>query len=261
VVSTSLENEDESREWSPDRPLVETICGLNFRLLPHLTGPTIGLFWNEMKDEFPSCRSMPRLHQKKIVIGPVPEPRIWLLDEAEKRILQLQNDSLLLNWRRSRKDDHYPRFSKILEDFRTYLGRLTTFLQDEKIGRLSPTGVQMTYINQALYPDDVSKAAYLSKLFPDIAWRGNEERYLPDPDNLDLNTSFHLPGDLGRLAFRISSPVKPMSWLAAEGLAVRFDISVSAEAKGQVELGEIFEWFGKANQAINGAFQDLVRVD
>ena len=259
-VSDSPERDDSSLKWSRERPLVELICGINFRLIPHLTGPTIGLFWNQLEREFPKCRTMPRLHQSNIVIGPLPEPRVWLLDQDEGRILQIQNDTLLLNWRRSEKNDQYPRFSRILEDYRRYFGRLESFLSERGLGQIAPTGVQMSYINQVLYPEEVSKAVFLSEIFPDIAWRGKSKKYLPEPGNLDLSTSFHLPEDLGRLTFNITSPVKPIAWLSKDGQALRFDISVTASAVGEVSSDELFAWFGKANEAINGAFQDLVHA-
>ena len=40
-------------------------------------------------------------------------PRLWLMNEEESRLLQLQQDRLVVNWRKLPSDTPYPHYQSI----------------------------------------------------------------------------------------------------------------------------------------------------
>lgn len=90
----------------------------------------------------PSIRRTPRLQ----IVENREAPRVWLVTSDGRRVVQLQNDLLFLNWRR-RGDEAYPRFERLLEEFDTVRSRYELMLAES--GKLIPpvSVVEVTYIN------------------------------------------------------------------------------------------------------------------
>lgn len=90
-------------------PIFEVVCGVHFTQLTELDPLVQGLFWSEIQDEYPAKNIRPPLNLEE----PVSDPssfriRSWFRGADENYLLQLQDDRLLLNWRRS--NGTYPRF-------------------------------------------------------------------------------------------------------------------------------------------------------
>lgn len=95
-------------------PIFEVICGIHFSSVEKLDALSQGLFWANVRDDFPAGEvkaplSPPRL---KLSDGP-PRIRSWLKSEKDDFLIQLQDDRFYLNWRRS--DQEYPRFGSVDE--------------------------------------------------------------------------------------------------------------------------------------------------
>lgn len=142
-------------------PAVEVVVGVEFLPLPGL-GPIklVGLhgLW---ADRFPKLLEQPALpptappasgaqgfFQFQISLG-APALRLWMLNESEDELLQVQNDRLVLNWRRTLGDDRtYPRYDylrdiyqRVYADFHEQVARLN-------VGTFRPHTAVVSYMNR-----------------------------------------------------------------------------------------------------------------
>lgn len=143
-------------------PVVEVIIGAQFEPIRQFRQAHIGLFWNEIRADYPVVQDQPRLETPVepidwAPIGPSfhievldspPVQRAWFVSSDDSLLVQVQNDRLIHNWRH--RGEGYPRFEPLLERF---WSRLDTY--EKVIGRadLQMTSVQqieVTYVNWVL---------------------------------------------------------------------------------------------------------------
>ena len=72
------------------------------------------------------------------VIDETQTPRLWLQNEAGNRVLQLQQDRVVVNWQKGGTDDPYPRYASIRESLVEAWGRLMAVVSD--MGLVSSSG-------------------------------------------------------------------------------------------------------------------------
>src|ERR1700675_5095605 len=97
-------------------PVIETVLSLQFSPLEKFGIPHFGLYWQKIRNEYPRVELHPPLasvteeygpsliHQKiglRIGLGfPIGSPvRCWYVDESDNRLLQVQSDHFVYNWR------------------------------------------------------------------------------------------------------------------------------------------------------------------
>jgi hypothetical protein len=61
---------------------------------------------------------------------------VWLLAEDGRRLLQLQRDRFLYNWKRTADDPGYPSYDRIIVEFEKWFAEFTTFIREQGIGDL-----------------------------------------------------------------------------------------------------------------------------
>lgn len=96
-----------------DPPVVETVLGVQFAPLQGWSVPHFGLFWNEIKNEYPNFQVQPPVpgdvgFSVGLEIGPRVAPRLevsaiapvrcWLFNESRSRLIQVQSDRFMHNW-------------------------------------------------------------------------------------------------------------------------------------------------------------------
>ena len=93
-------------------------------------------------DDFPSVQERAPLP----MMGPDPDdpevslevsdeaqtPRLWLQNEAGNRVLQLQQDRIVVNWQKGGSGDTYPRFATIRKSLVEAWGRLNQTMEAHK---------------------------------------------------------------------------------------------------------------------------------
>lgn len=141
-------------------PVVEVAVGVEFLQLPGL-GPIklVGLYelWS---DRFPKIREQPALPPTAPVSTPrgfqfrvarigVPALRLWMLNESEDELLQIQNDRLLLNWRRATGGSHtYPRYDYLRGVYQSVYADFQTQVAQSNVGTFRPHTAVVTYVNR-----------------------------------------------------------------------------------------------------------------
>jgi uncharacterized protein (TIGR04255 family) len=145
-----------------DPPVNEVVIGVQFNRTA-ITGAHIGLFWEELRDEFPKASEQPPLEPKieplqlRHFSAPILEltfwrgSRYWLTSEDDVQLIQIQADRLLYNWRRGPRNAAYPHFEALQEKFWSIAEKWSNFLKKEGQS-LKLTQWELTYINHILTP-------------------------------------------------------------------------------------------------------------
>jgi uncharacterized protein (TIGR04255 family) len=242
-------------------PVIEVVCGIEFNALEKFKAPYLGLFWHQLRDRFTTCEHAPplgafTLPKDDIGIQFPPLPRVWLINELQNKLIQLQNDRFLFNWRRMTPDEPYPHYDEIIQEFRENLRLFQDFVQTESLGSISLIENELSYINHIPIGDGWNSLSEIGEIFPDLSWSQNEERFLPKPENWNWRTAFKLPNDRGQLLIRLHSASRKVDQAKLLILEVK--------AKGLIEsnVGDsTWEWFNIAHEWIVRGFTDLTGSD
>ena len=109
-------------------PLNEVVAGVQFEPLERFHAAHLGLYWARVRDRYPSTEDQPPLaHMKERERPPQPftqaslmfqagpiVPRCWFLDESKTKLIQIQPDRFLRNWRQIEGTEAYPRFGTLM---------------------------------------------------------------------------------------------------------------------------------------------------
>ncbi len=160
-------------------PLVEVVVGIQFEHLPLLTSARIGAFWSELGQEFSGTEDQPPLPPITERFGqPDIQPisfqvhsayqplRVWFVNEDRTKIIQVQPDRFLFNWRKADgANNEYPRFSIIRETFLQQLERLIQYVENNNLGKVIPTYCEVSYVNHILPNQEWKRHADFENVF------------------------------------------------------------------------------------------------
>lgn len=248
-------------------PVTEVVCGVLFDPIQTLLAPHLGLLWEKFKPEYTTCQEVAPLASVMEHFGaPLsvnlelsdtpPLPRIWFVHTDENRIVQVQRDRFLHNWRKARPDDAYPRYQNVIEMFRERLSGLETFLQENELGKVVPRQYELTYVNEIPRTEGWEVSRDVGKVFPDFAWRLKTDRFLSTPEDINWRTSFLLPTGEGRLHATLRSAMRNK-----DGQPV-FIFELTVRGMGQDSSREaMWRWFDLAREWIVRGFTDLTDQD
>jgi uncharacterized protein (TIGR04255 family) len=142
-------------------PVVETVLGIQFDLLPTFTNAHLGAFWQSLGEDWPSVSDAPatgpdyeRFGEDQIWarigfqfrLEQVPPARIQIRNKSNDRMIQIQNGRLHYNWL-GRNGSEYARYQTINEEFAGVVEKLTAFVQKLKLGELRTNQWEVTYVN------------------------------------------------------------------------------------------------------------------
>ncbi len=203
-------------------PVIEVVCGVQFEPLEKLSAPLVGVFWQGLRDTYPTTQAMPVLVPQfeafpskgsvSLAWGVVdvpPLPRSFFIggEGEENWLMQLQADRFLHNWRRIKPEDEYPHFETVFEKFWNNWLRFQEFCATEAVGSPAVTQLEVTYINHVPAGNGWSRVSEVGNVFPEFNWRATD-RFLPEPDSLSWKASFVLPEQQGRLRVSVNHALR-----------------------------------------------------
>lgn len=244
-------------------PVIEVVYGVQFEPLG-LQCPTIGLFWQAVRQEYPSFAENPPLApvierfdpdrrtetQIELMARP-PLPRLWFIDRTENWLIQVQDDRFLYNWKRVKDQDAYPRFEVVSTKFFEAWERFQGFCQSEGLPLPSVNQLEMTYINHIRVTDVEAYVRDASNIFPDMRWRETHE-FLPSPEILAWKTSFLFPDRQGRLHVSMRHAIRRKD----QQRVLLLELTARGAAASK-ERESIRAWFAMAREWIVRGFADL----
>lgn len=245
-----------------DPPLTEVVWDLAFHQIPDLGASASGWWRDLLRDEYPQHEIHPALppliHPKvaaQMGVGIMLEPasggtRTWNVSEDGQLVVQLQQDRLILNWRRLPEGDSYPRYERLAAEFERLVTKLNGLLK-EKLGgaAIRPMRLEIVYQNM-IEPEEGIWADFgdVGAVFPWLAIPSG----IPAPNALQVHVESPMNTEgsgLRTLAFDVaparnnqtgtgvlSLRVASTAWLAHDTL----ETALAAASEAHIEIVAFF---------------------
>jgi uncharacterized protein (TIGR04255 family) len=223
--------------------------------------PHVGVFWDQIKGEFPTCKEveplMPVIEGSDnstldLDVGSILSmPRVWFLSKDLNGVIQIQRDRFLLNWRKVRPSDEYPRYTKLRDMYDTHCKRFAKFVEENALGQLQPEQFELTYINHIPMGEAWNGLATVGEVLPDHIWR-QAARYLPEPEQIHWRTTFRFPDNLGRLHITVQNAVRK----AGQAPILIVELNARGISKDR-SISGMWAWFDVARELIVHGFSDV----
>lgn len=239
-------------------PVIEVVCGAQFEPMAGFTTAHLGKFWQRLPEEFNKTQEAEPLVPVIEGFNNAPlsiqvdasvfrSPRVWFINDGGDRVVQVQRDRFLCNWRKIAEQHEYPRYDWVSARFFEQLAGFEQFVL-EAVG-VAPVARQyeLTYINHIPAGETWRSLGEISKILPDFGWRSQAGRFLPVPERVEFQTSFLLPARRGRLHLRVQSAERQL-----DGTPVLV-VELTARGFGVDRI----EWFNLGHEWIVKGFADL----
>lgn len=248
-------------------PVVEQAISVMFDPIDGFTIGDIGLFWNEVRSEFPECAAQEPLSRVIEKFGqPEPVrielaqsiPRAMLGAEGSGELLQIQNDRFGFNWMLT-EGRTYPRHDATIERFWKLFSTFLAFLRGR--GLRQPSLLQCELVNVNIVSAKNFGRGFTSLLdafsysLPEIDQLSNLRL-----EGAQIATHYVIVDDQSKPLGRVHTSLHPVRNVSDGEEAIRFDISArgAAEPPNQEGAAQFFEC---ARSAINATFLAHVSAD
>jgi uncharacterized protein (TIGR04255 family) len=247
-------------------PVIEVVFGIQFDELRDMKAPHLGFFWEKLgRTEYPECQEMPPLASVKETYGETfepsesiamfrsrpPLPRLFYLNSKKDRLIQLQEDRLLQNWKKAEGPIEYPRFKALFPEFQKSWHLFLEFAQEQGLGNPKPNQYELTYLNHIPQGEGWLSPKDTVKVFPDFRCDA-KTCFLPEPEGVSWKKIFKFPDNKGRLHASMKQAVH------RETKKTVFVLDLTA--RGFSDKG-LEDWFGIAHDWIVRGFADLTSID
>lgn len=232
-------------------PVNEVACGILFDKIETFRAHHFGLFWNKIKKDFPICehatRTMAAVPRPMDVTNYM--PKIWFISQEQNKLIQLQDDCLFYNWRKTQQDETYPSYGKIIKSFKSNLNKFGKFLEEQGLGLISHRECELTYVN--IIPKGKDWKNFGDRIFRDFAW-GADKRFLPEPIGIGWQAIFPLENNKGQLTATLQTKERKSD---KKSILV---LQISAKGSGSDKaIDAVWDWFETAHEWIVRGFTDL----
>jgi uncharacterized protein (TIGR04255 family) len=206
-------------------PVVEVASSVQFGTIPGLDAARLGLLWSAFRRDYPKPDQYPPLPHEVETFGastvsqisfsvtPTISPRCWFTNEKGTRLIQVQHDRFVLNWRKLDKDDEvYPHYDEalrplLIKEYR----RFENFLQDEGLQAPVPDQAELTYVNHIPAGEPKGRRENASR-FTNL-WNGEAaDGFLPHSEDVAFICRYVMRDErgtpLGRLHVTMQSQLK-----------------------------------------------------
>lgn len=244
-------------------PVIETALGVEFKPLQAWDMPHFGLFWDRIREDFPQYAVQPPMASQIEAFGPTapqprldiqlmsrPEVRCWFFHSDADRLIQVQRDRFIHNWRKA-GDQKYPRYSEIKPKFQDGWARFRDFLAGEALGTPEVVQCEVTYINHI----DIERGWRSMADLADIVspWSGQStDGFLPIPEGVQVVSTYLIPDNKGRLHVTLQPAIRLSD--------LRQVLQLTLTARGaprESDTAAILEWLDLGHEWVVRGFADF----
>src|SRR5581483_6509474 len=205
-----------------DPPVIETALGVEFVPLAEWSIAHYGLLWREIRGEYPHFAVEPPVGSQiekfgdearpappKLEVVPIkaPELRCWFTEQSGSRLLQVQQDRFIHNWRKPGPSADYPHYESIRPIFEHEWRRFCDFLRRESLGEPEVLQCEVTYVNYLERGRGWSGFGEASNIVR--SWVDAPVQFLPRPEAMVLNVRYLMPENRGRLHVSLQPAFRP----------------------------------------------------
>lgn len=244
-------------------PVVETVLGVEFAPLKGWDVRHFGLFWAEVKTRFPTLETKPPLLRSGAAEGgainlvleqfgdPTAGIRCWLIDEDETRLLQIQADRFIHNWRKVKGDERYPHYNEAVRPrFEAELNEFLAFLDSNEIPRPDWKRCEVTYINHLEKGREWQSLDDLPRVFPAFRSAALAGAELSVPESVNIRWKHRLD-ESGWLTFALQSATRSKD----EKKLLQYQISSQISLGEDADVVEILEALDHGRYAVVKSFE------
>jgi uncharacterized protein (TIGR04255 family) len=235
-------------------PVIEVVYGTMFAPLKAWKVPHAGLFWHRIFADFPRCEHAPPITGTELIDPStgLPVPRVWLISDADDRLVQLQPGRFLFNWRRRDAAGRYPRYETLSDQFFGLFREFLDFVAENGLGDIELSGYELTYINHVLEQEDWRFPDSIGRVIEHLSWKKERYHFLPDPSPINWQVRFDFPEGPGALLVKLS----PARYPREEKDLLILELSARG-LPAQAPLDHMKTWFAHARRWIVRGFEDL----
>lgn len=248
-------------------PVVETVLGVHFDPIAGWDSVHYGLYWRIIASEYPKHESQPILGsaiekfgpeadrllsqtQPQIEFIPPQNVRLFCITERGDRVLQVQPDHFVHNWRRVQPES-YPQYDQLRPRFEREWARFLQFLVENGLGTPRVRQCEVTYVNHIERGDGWESTADLGNVAPYLRCSA-PSAFLPAPEAIALNVSYQMPREQGRLRVTLNPAVRHVD--------LKTVLQLTLTARGRPDGGDIaaiLRWLDLGREWVVKGFRDF----
>lgn len=244
-------------------PVIETALSVEFKPLDRFGIPHFGLFWQRIRSDFPEFSvqaplgsgvetfdTLPMQAGPQLTMLEAPEVRCWFFDSKTDRLIQVQRDRFVHNWRRSGQQP-YPSYESVKPLFEANWQMFCAFLREEGLGEPFVVQCELTYVNHF----EIEREWQSMREMPQIltVWSGKfSEGFLPEPEAVQAGVSFLMPDHQGRLRINLQPAIR----LTDRKRILQLNLVARGAPQSQ-DPGGISRWFDLGHEWIVRGFTDI----
>jgi len=246
-------------------PVTEVGLSIQFASIPGFRSVHIGLLWQHFRQIYPKVSeqapvgpvfetfgsgapSTPQFQIETLMVPPM--ARFWFESTDGVRLLQVQQDRLIHNWRKI-NNEPYPRYEPIRERFFNDVGETSGFLEREGLGPIQPNQCEVVYTNVVTLPDGTDPHSHLERITP--LWRGWEhEAELAPLENVSMRFRYLMRSDEVPVG-RVYVEFQPVRMIADAAPAIKIDITARGKPR-ESNIESAFQLLDVARRAVVRTF-------
>ncbi len=244
-------------------PVIEKAMGIEFSSIPRWAAPHLGLLWAELKADYPDFEMQPPLPSQVEQLGDkaIPTPgisvefgdpfrfRTWFVSADRSRLLQVQDNRLIFNWRKLKAADPYPHYRDFKPLFCQEWERFEGFVAGQGLSALKPIQCELTYVNHVARGSGWSDYEDLGKVLR--PWQGISSGSLKT-EAVTWNARLLLPDGIGRLHVAL----QPVMRISDGTEALQLNLTARGAPFSEARA-DVIRWFDLAHDALVQAFFDM----
>jgi len=246
-------------------PVSEVVLGVEFSPLTKWHLGHFGMLHEQVASEYPKFEVHPIIRSSIEKFGSeswqqvsnfelldVGEVRCWYIAQDDSRLVQVQRDRFIVNWRKRNDAQPYPRYeAQILPTFKREWSRYGDFLSQQGIEIPEVRQCEVTYVNDIPRGQGWDKFSDVMKLITPLREMQNG-KFLPEPETLRATFTYVMPPDRGRLHVNIHHVRRSLD--EAEVIQLRLTARGAPRSGG---MQDVIEWLDSGREWVVRGFTDF----
>jgi uncharacterized protein (TIGR04255 family) len=242
-------------------PVVETALSIEFAPIASWNARYFSEFWTEIRDAFPYLEFQPPIVSQPETFDRQPAEmrlvfpggtRCWFISADDRRLVQLQNDRFVYNWRKGDSPSPYPRYEESIRPaFEAEYVRFLDFLSRHGAGVVEIIQCEVTYINHLEKGKGWESAANFHEVFR--FWSNSQQMsFLPSPEDATFEVRYRMPERRGRMRINVQPGIRNIDGLEL----LQMTLTARGKPAGS-DLESAMSWLDQGREWVVRGFADF----